>query len=76
MKIGRIGTDNAGNNLKNDFLELLKHFGDDFCLCPGRSDTEEHREDEGTHNGHDLRNIELEDDVREFFQTFYICNDG
>ena len=54
---------------KDDFLEFIQYTGDQLCLIPCSSQTYHDRKYQSTHNGHDLRDLQLKDHFRQLFQA-------
>ena len=63
-------------NLQHNSLELLQQAAGQFALRPYRRKPDQQRECQRAHDGHDLRNVQLEYHSRQIAQAFHIrCND-
>ena len=70
------GNNHALHDLQYDILELLQQAAGNLAFGPDCGKADQQGEGQGTHDGHDLRDVELEDNRRKITKTFHIGHDG
>ena len=70
------GDDDPCNQRKNDLLKFIQKSCDQLRFCPGSGKAQHHCKNKSTHNGHDLRDLQLKDHLRQLLQSCSIGMDG
>ena len=70
------GDDDPCNQRKNDLLKFIQKSCDQLRFCPGGGKAQHHCKHKSTHNGHDLRDLQFKDHLRQLLQSCSIGMDG
>ena len=73
---GEQGDDDLLNDGQHDVLKLLQQLAGERGLGPDRREAEHQAQGQGAHDGHDLRDVELEDGGLQLAQRLHIRVDG
>ena len=73
---GQNGDDDLAHDVQHDVLELAQEIAGQLAVGPGSSQTHQNAQHQSAHDAHDLGNVQLKDDARQFTQTGNIVVDG
>ena len=73
---GENGDDDALHDFQHDVLKFLQQAAGDLAFGPDRREADQQSKGQCTHDGHDLRDVELENNRRQIPKPFHIRHDG
>ena len=72
---GQNGNDHLGDDFQHNLLELLQHRRNGTGAGPGGRQTHQHREHQSAHDGHNGRDIQLENGFGDLLEAVHLGDD-